>query len=150
MEQKNITREIMPALLRAHGISPTHQRIEIGYALLSRHAHLTAERILALVNDCAAETSRATVYNTLKLFVAHKLIREVIADAGKVFYDPNMQPHHHFYDVDRGELTDIDAAAIAVSGLPPPPHGATAEAVDVIVRLRSQPADVAVGPVPPA
>jgi Fur family iron response transcriptional regulator len=62
----------------------------------------------------------------------------VIAGPGRVFYDPNTEPHHHFYDVDTGELTDIDARAIEVTGLPPLPAGAVAEGVDVIVRIRSQ------------
>lgn len=137
MNRKTYTRESLPALLRDHGISPTHQRIEIAQAIFSRCEHLSADRILALANDRATETSKATVYNTLKLFVEHKLIREVIAGAGKVFYDPNTEPHHHFYDVDSGELTDIDARAIEVSGLPPLPPGAVTEGVDVIVRIRS-------------
>ena len=106
MEHKIHTRESLPALLRAHGISPTHQRIEIAHAIFSHHEHVAADRILALANVRATETSKATVYNTLKLFVEHKLIREVIADPGKVFYDPNTAPHHHFYDVDSGELID--------------------------------------------
>lgn len=142
MEHKTYTRESLPALLREHGISPTHQRIEIAHAILSRHAHVSADRVLALANDRATETSKATVYNALKLFVAHKLIREVIADPGKVFYDPNTAPHHHFYDIDSGELTDIDARDIAVTGLPPLPHGAVAEGVDVIVRIRSRAAAI--------
>ena len=128
--------------MREHGISPTHQRIEIAHAILSRHAHVSADRVLALANDRATETSKATVYNALKLFVAHKLIREVIADPGTVFYDPNTAPHHHFYDIDSGELTDIDARDIAVTGLPPLPHGAVAEGVDVIVRIRSRAAAI--------
>ena len=65
-----------------------------------------------------SETSKATVYNTLNLFLRKKLIREVIVDPSKVFYDPNPDPHHHFYNVDTGELTDIDARDIRVSGLP--------------------------------
>jgi len=138
MENQPHTRESLPALLRRHGINPTHQRIEIAYAILSRCDHMSADRILALANDRATETSKATVYNTLKLFVGQKLIREVVAGAGRVFYDPNTAPHHHFYNVDTGELTDIDARAIEVSGLPPLPQGAVAEGVDVIVRIRSR------------
>ena len=137
MEYKTHNRESLPALLRAHGISPTHQRIEIAHAILSRCDHVSADRILALANDRAIETSKATVYNTLKLFVEQKLIREVIADAGRVFYDPNTAPHHHFYNIDTGELTDIDARAIEVTGLPSLPPGTQAAGVDVIVRVRS-------------
>jgi Fur family iron response transcriptional regulator len=76
------------------------------------------------------------VYNTLGLLAEKGLVREVIADPTKVFYDPNTAPHHHFYDVSTGELRDIDASQVQVSGLPPIPEGAVLEGVDVIVRYR--------------
>jgi Fur family iron response transcriptional regulator len=127
----------MADVLRTHGINPTHQRIEIAYALSSRREHLSADQILAIVNDRHSETSKATVYNTLNLFLQKKLIREVIVDPNKVFYDPNTMPHHHFYNVDTGELTDIDAGEIAISGLPQLPQGMVTEGIDIIVRVRS-------------
>lgn len=131
------TRDNLADVLRGHGINPTHQRIEIAHALFSRREHLSADRILAIVNDRHSETSKATVYNTLNLFLEKKLIREVIVDPQKVFYDPNTEPHHHFYNVDTGELTDIDAGAITLSGLPELPPGVVTEGVDVIVRIRT-------------
>src|SRR5262249_18523634 len=100
MFQNKYTRENIAEILRMRGIMPTHQRIEIAHAIFSRGAHLSAEQILTLVNERGAETSKATVYNTLKLFVDRKLLREVIVDPSKVFYDPNPQPHHHFYNID--------------------------------------------------
>jgi len=137
MLKNKYTRDNLGAVLRDHGITPTHQRIEIAYAIFTRGEHLSADRILALVNDRASETSKATVYNTLNLFLEKKLIREVIVDPSKVFYDPNTDPHHHFYNIDTGELTDIDARDIRVSGLPALPRGMTTEGIDIIVRIRS-------------
>ena len=134
----NYSRDNLAAVLRQHGINPTHQRIEIAYALFSRGEHLSADRVLAIVNDRHSATSKATVYNTLNLFVKKKLIREVIVDPNKVFYDPNTVPHHHFYNVDTGELTDIDGAGIEVHGLPVLPEGMETEGVDIIVRVRSR------------
>jgi Fur family transcriptional regulator, iron response regulator len=133
-----VTRENLAETLRQHEINPTHQRIEIAHALFSRGEHLSADQILAIVNDRHSETSKATVYNTLNLFLAKKLIREVIVDPSKVFYDPNTSPHHHFYNVDTGELTDIDAAEMTLTGLPRLPRGMVAEGVDIIVRIRSK------------
>ena len=130
------TRDNLPELLRRHGVNPTHQRIEIANALFSRQEHLSADQILAIVNDRHSETSKATVYNTLNLFLEQRLIREVIVDPSKVFYDPNTEPHHHLYNVDTGELTDIDAGSIGISGLPPLPEGMVTEGVDIIVRVR--------------
>ena len=137
MKEKPIyTRDNMADLLREHGINPTHQRIEIAYALFARQEHLSADQIMAAVNTRHSETSKATVYNTLNLFLEKKLIREVIVDPAKVFYDPNTDPHHHFYNIASGELTDIDAADIRIAGLPALPQGLVAEGVDVIVRIR--------------
>ena len=131
------SRDNVAERLRRHDINPTHQRIEIAYALFSRGEHLSADQVLAIVNDRHSETSKATVYNTLKLFLEKKLIREVIVDPNRVFYDPNTEPHHHFYNVDTGELADIAANEIQVSGLPQLPEGMITDGIDIIVRVRS-------------
>ena len=138
MEKQQYTRDDMAGLLREHGINPTHQRIEIAYALFSRQEHLSADQIMAVVNDRHSEVSKATVYNTLNLFKQHKLVREVIVDPSKVFYDPNTGPHHHFYNLQSGELIDIDASKVQIQGLPALPTGMVTEGVDVIVRIRPQ------------
>jgi Fur family iron response transcriptional regulator len=137
MESTHFRRETLVDLLRRHGINPTHQRIEIAHALYSRYEHLSADQVLAIVNERHPETSRATVYNTLNLFVEKRLIREVIVDPNRVFYDPNTRPHYHLYDVRTGQLTDIDAKDVTVSGLPPLPPGVVTEGMDIVVRVRS-------------
>jgi Fur family iron response transcriptional regulator len=134
------TRENLAERLRVHGINPTHQRIEIAHALFSRGEHLSADQVMAIVNERHSETSKATVYNTLNLFVEKKLIREVIVDPNKVFYDPNTSPHYHMYNVQSGKITDIDAAEVRVSGLPSLPAGVVTEGMDIIIRVR--PVDV--------
>jgi Fur family iron response transcriptional regulator len=139
MEAKQYTRDNLAENLRAHGINPTHQRIEIAHALFSRCEHLSADQIMAIVNERHSETSKATVYNTLNLFLEKKLIREVIVNPNKVFYDPNTSPHYHMYDVESGELTDIDAADIRISGMPALPRGMVTEGMDIVIRVR--PAD---------
>jgi len=138
MKPMPYTRDTLVEMLRRHGISPTHQRIEIAYALFARGEHLSADQILATVNNRHSETSKATVYNTLNLFLERKLIREVIVDPHKVFYDPNTNAHHHIYNLDTGELTDIDASQIEIVGLPQPPEGMVTDGIDIIVRVRSR------------
>jgi Fur family iron response transcriptional regulator len=135
--QRTYTRDELVGMLRRHGINPTHQRIEIAHALYSRCEHLCADQVLAIVNERHPETSRATVYNTLNLFVQKRMIREVIADPSRVFYDPNTEPHYHLYDVRTGELSDIDAREVQLSGLPDLPEGVVTEGVDIILRVRS-------------
>lgn len=133
------TRDNMAGLLRSHGINPTHQRIEIAHALFSRQSHLSADQVMAIVNTRHSETSKATVYNTLRLFLEKGLVREVIVDPSKVFFDPNTSPHHHLYEIDSGRLSDIDAGCVQISGLPPLPPGMVTEGIDLIVRVRRKP-----------
>lgn len=123
-------------MLRRHGVQPTSQRVLITRLILERCAHLSADDIYRLVNATDKRVSKATVYNTLGLLTEKGVIREVIADPSRVFYDPNISPHHHFYDVETGELKDIDADQIEIAKLPPLPDGAGLDRVDVIVRLR--------------
>ena len=136
MEIRQYTRDNLAEKLRTHGINPTHQRIEIALALFSRHEHLSADQVMAIVNTRHSETSKATVYNTLNLFLEKKLIREVIVDPNKVFYDPNTEPHYHMYDLESGRLTDIDATDVRVTGLPTLPSGMVTEGMDIIIRVR--------------
>ncbi len=126
------------ALLRAQGINPTRQRIEIARVLFTQPGHLSADRVHAAVNELRPATSKATVYNTLNLFLERGLIREVIAHPNKVFYDANTAPHYHFYDMDSGDLTDIDARTVEVTGLPLLPEGTVTEGIDIVVRVRSK------------
>lgn len=138
MDEYVYRREEIAGLLREHGITPTHQRMEIALVLFERHAHLSADQILATVNARHAETSKATVYNTLRLFLDKKLIRELIVDPARIVYDPNTTPHHHLYDVATGQLTDIPAGDITVTGLPRLPPGVETEGVDIVVRTRAR------------
>jgi Fur family iron response transcriptional regulator len=130
------TRDNLAGLLRSHAINPTHQRIEIAHALFSRQEHLSADQVMAIANANHSETSKATVYNTLKLFLDKGLVREVIVDPSKVFYDPNTGPHYHLYEVDSGKLSDIAAESVFISGLPSLPNNMVTEGIDLIVRVR--------------
>jgi Fur family iron response transcriptional regulator len=129
--------EVM-ALLRKQGIQPTSQRVLVAQVLLQQAMHLSADELHRMVNarEVHQQVSKATVYNTLRLLTEKGIIREVIADPSRVFYDPNTKPHHHFYCVESGKLTDIDGTRVQVNGLPSLPPGTFLEGIDVIVRLR--------------
>lgn len=124
--------------LREAGVPVTFQRVEIARVLFSRPMHVSADQLLAKVRETTPETSRATVYNTLKLFREKRLIRELIVDPDRVFYDSNTTPHHHMYDSRTGELSDVPLEALRVVGEPPLPPEVELEEIDVIVRVRSK------------
>ena len=123
-------------ILEQHGIRPTSQRVQMAQILLTSPRHLTAEQILAALRDSEGHVSKATVYNTLKVLREAGLIREVIVDPTKVFFDPNTEPHHHLYDVVTGCLTDIPNDTLRIEGMPQLPPGTVADGVDIVVRVR--------------
>lgn len=132
-----LSRDVIPQVLQAHGITPTAQRVQVAAILLERTQHLSADQVIARLCATGAPVSKATVYNALGLFAERGLVREVIVDATKVFYDSNTTQHHHFYNVDDGSLTDIPAAALVMEQLPALPAGTRTDSVDVVVRVRN-------------
>ncbi len=124
-------------MLQQHGVTPTQQRVEIGQMLFARPQHLSADQLMAQVNSTGSHVSKATVYNTLNLFARKGLVREVIVDPARVFYDSTTSQHYHFFNIDTGELTDVPLPTLTMEQLPPLPQGTVAAGVDVIIRLRS-------------
>lgn len=101
-------------LLREYRITPTQQRVQIASFLFSRPQHVTAEQVLQGAKAIGAHVSRATIYNTLGLFIKKGLVKEVIIDRDRVYYDSNNRFHHHIYHVDSGELEDMDPRNIRI------------------------------------
>jgi len=123
--------------LRAAGLRPTRQRRLLAGLLFRRGDwHVTAERLHQEAREAGSRVSLATVYNTLHQFTAAGLLRQVVVDSARNYFDTNTAPHQHFYDEEEGRLTDISEDAITVSGLPKPPRGMAVERVDVVIRLR--------------
>lgn len=125
--------------LFACGIRPTAQRVRIAALLLSAPQHLSAEQILASLRTSGARVSKATVYNTLNLFAAHGLIRQLSIDCSRAWFDSNVDAHYHFHDVDNGALIDVPVPEIQFSRLPEPPAGTEVAGIDVVIRLRKKP-----------
>ena len=124
-------------LLQRQQINPTRQRVDIAQLLFSRPQHLCAEEVITALHDSGkAKASKATVYNTLNLFSQHGLLQEVCVDAGKVYYDSNTNAHHHIYNVDTGELWDVDGETALAIEPPLLPKGIRGIGVDVIYRVR--------------
>ena len=120
------------------GIRPTAQRVRIATLLLSAPQHLSAEQILASLRASGARVSKATVYNTLNLFAAHGLIRQLSVDGSRAWFDSNVEPHYHFHDLESGALIDVPVPAVAFSRLPSPPAGTEVAGIDLVIRLRKK------------
>jgi len=123
-------------LIRAAHLRPTRQRLALARLLFDRaDRHVTAEQLHNEALAARVRVSLATVYNTLHQFVGVGLLREVVVDPGRSYFDTNVSDHHHFFHEDDGQLTDIDGDRIEVKDLPNPPAGTSVRRVDVIIRV---------------
>jgi Fur family iron response transcriptional regulator len=123
--------------LRAAGLRPTRQRMELaGHLFAGPDRHVTAESLHDEVVNSGIKVSLATVYNTLHQFTAAGLLRQVVVDAARGYFDTNTGDHQHFFLEDEGTLIDIAGEAIRVAGVPSPPPGMTVDRVDVVVRVK--------------
>jgi Fur family iron response transcriptional regulator len=121
-----------------YGILPTPQRLTIAEILLAKPQHLSAEQIQDRLRIAGRSVSKATVYNTLNLFAERGLVKELVIDPERRYYDSSTDPHHHFYNVDTGEFTDIDMEEVRFSALPELPAGTEGQSVEVLIKVRSR------------
>ena len=138
IDKKEMTKEAVSKLLTEYAIRPTQQRMEIALLLLAKPQHLSADQVLMSVNSHENLVSKATVYNTLNLFAEKGLIRQVIVEPSKVFYDSNTETHHHIYNEDTGMLQDINADNIVIKNLPPLPAGIVKSGIDIVIRVKNK------------
>ena len=133
-----LARDKVVQLLQQYGITPTRQRIAIATFMFQCAQHLSADRILDGVNTMGYRVSRATVYNTMALFTEKGLLKEVLIDRDRVFYDSNNRDHHHIYNVDSGELKDVNKIGVELMGLPEMDDGINIVGTDVIIRVSAR------------
>ncbi|MDP2345840.1 MAG: transcriptional repressor [Deltaproteobacteria bacterium] len=120
-------------LLERHGIQASAQRVAVAAWVLDSCEHPSADQVFAAVRDTLPTLSRATVYNTLNLFVDKGLLRQLLIAEGRVVFDPKLQPHHHFVDDDTGAITDVPWEAVAVEQTTTLP-GLTIREMQVVLR----------------
>ncbi|MFD2263894.1 iron response transcriptional regulator IrrA [Lacibacterium aquatile] len=123
--------------LKNVGLRPTRQRLALGELLFNGcDRHVTAEQLHGEALGANIRVSLATVYNTLHQFTGVGLLREVVVEAGRSYFDTNTADHHHFFVEDGGQLMDIAGHEVALAGLPTPPEGVEIDRVDIIIRLK--------------
>ena len=125
--------------LRTAGLRPTRQRLALAKLLFeSGGRHITAEMLHGEALSASIRISLATVYNNLHQFTDVGLLREIIVDASRSYFDTNTGDHHHFFFEGSGQVEDIPDADIQISRLPQPPSGSKIKRVDVVVRVEKQ------------
>ncbi len=132
-----IVNEEIASRLRDHGLRPTRQRTSLAELLFAKgDRHVSAEILHEEAVSADVPVSLATVYNTLHQFTEAGLLREVVVDGAKTYFDTNVSDHHHYFIEGENAVIDIPADNISFSGLPIPPDGMEITRVDVIVRVR--------------
>ena len=134
MTERPFTRVI--TLLQKAGLRPTRQRMGLARLLFEQgNRHVTAEDLHLEAKTEGLPVSLATIYNTLHQFTAAGLLREVIVEPGRAYFDTNTTGHHHFFFEETGEICDIPQDEISITELPQMPEGASLNRVDVVVRV---------------
>ncbi len=125
--------------LRSAGLRPTRQRMALAKLLFEgRDKHVTAEILHAAAQAASIRVSLATVYNTLHQFTTAGLLREIVVDSQRSYFDTNISDHHHFFFEDSNRLDDIPGDEVVVSAMPAPPPGTTVKRVDIVVRVEEK------------
>lgn len=128
--------------LRSAALRPTRQRMALTRLLLDGDdRHVTAEALHKEARAANVRVSLATVYNTLHQFTAAGLLREVVVDASRSYFDTNASHHHHFFCEEDRCLVDIPGEELKVAKLPHPPPGTTVTEVDIVIRVRKNPVE---------
>lgn len=123
--------------LKAANLRPTRQRLALARLLFSDgDRHVSAERLHGEALAAGVSVSVATIYNCLNQFTKAGLLREVVVDSGRSYFDTNVDAHHHFYLEESGELVDIPDESLMLARLPEVPTGTAIDRVDVTIRLK--------------
>ena len=132
-----VTDDMIAERLKAAGLRPTRQRVALAMLLFGNgDRHVTAEMLHEEAVRAGERVSLATVYNTLHQFTDAGLLREIVVDAERSYFDTNVGNHHHLFDEGTRHLHDIPEADVRLDRLPDLPDGMEVSRIDVIVRMR--------------
>lgn len=92
---------------KQHNFKITPQRVVIYKALMDSSEHPSAEKIHKKAKREFPSISLDTVCRTLSIFTQMGIVHTVEGHGEPRRFDPNLKPHHHFYCIGCGELTDF-------------------------------------------
>ena len=126
--------------LRVSGLRLTKQRLAICKILFNRKEtfHFTIDQLKKIIEkNGKKKISLATLYNTVHAFEKKGYLKEISLKGNQTFFDTNTKSHHHFYDEETTELTDIKNENISINNLPKIPNGKKIKDVEVVIRVAS-------------
>ena len=124
--------------LKLYGLRPTRARTRIGMILLDKPKHLSAEQVHEKLKQKGYSISKATVYNTLNAFAKYGIVSEVTIDPSRTYYDSTTKAHHHFFNVDTGQLMDIASDDISIENIPRLPDNTQIQDLEIVVKISNK------------
>ena len=124
--------------LKLYGLRPTRARTRIGMILLDKPKHLSADQVHEKLKLKGYTISKATVYNTLNAFAKYGIVSEVTIDPSRTYYDSTTKAHHHFFNVDTGQLMDIASDDISVENIPRLPDNTQIQDLEIVVKISNK------------
>ena len=124
--------------LKLYGLRPTRARTRIGMMLLDKPKHLSADQVHEKLKQKGYTISKATVYNTLNAFSECGIVSEVTIDPRRTYYDSRTTPHHHFFNVDTGQLVDIASDDMSVENIPRLPDNTQIKDLEIVVKISNK------------
>ena len=124
--------------LKLYGLRPTRARTRIGMMLLDKPKHLSADQVHEKLKQKGYTISKATVYNTLNAFNKCGIVSEVTIDPSRTYYDSRTTPHHHFFNIDTGQLVDIANEDMSVENIPRLPDNTQIQDLEIVVKISNK------------
>ena len=124
--------------LKLYGLRPTRARTRIGMMLLDKPKHLSSDQVHEKLKQKGYTISKATVYNTLNAFSECGIVSEVTIDPSRTYYDSRTTPHHHFFNIDTGQLVDIASDDMSVENIPRLPDNTQIQDLEIVVKISNK------------
>ncbi len=124
--------------LRFYGLRPTKARLRIGMMLRDKPKHLSADQVYEKLIEKGHSVSKATVYNTLNAFVERGLLNQVAIDPIKTYYDSSTNAHHHFFNMDTGQLYDIPSEELTIESIPELPEDTKIQDLEIVIKVKNK------------
>ena len=123
--------------LRASGLRPTKQRINICKLLFDRQEtfHFTIESLKNILSKKKNKISLATVYNTIHAFKKKGYLKEISINTDKSYFDTNVTNHHHFYNEQTKEIIDLDDRHVGEIKINKVIPGKKIKSIEVLVKI---------------
>ncbi|MCX7974277.1 MAG: transcriptional repressor [Candidatus Aminicenantes bacterium] len=117
LKMGNWTIEEIKNFLIKNGIRPSFYRLKIYQYLLNERTHPSADEIFLYLKKEIPTISRATIYNTLNLFLNKRLVQLINLERDEARYDATLSWHAHFKCLNCNKVFDFHIESLKLKGV---------------------------------